>query len=318
MSVGMMCGLCGSSSYAIVRDSVRHDIKRKVLRCGQCNFVYLEPLEQVGPDYYSGQDYRQRHGPTINQTANCQEIFNTYYPFQKDIIGEIETILRPDMKVLDVGCSTGHFLAALKGKVGERVGMEFNRDEVDFIRHNLDFKVYSEPIEQLVMPEGPFDLITALQVLEHVDHPLTFIKNLMKHLKPGGHLYLELPNINDPLLEYYQVPGYDDFYFREPHLSYFSVRTLRRLLDQAGLAGPIKTVQRYNFLNHLHWKFTNQPQGNFVIGNSDPVLVATTGGDAAVKQDLNDFIKRTDEEYKKIIIKHGLGESLTFLGKKVS
>jgi hypothetical protein len=114
------------------------------------------------------------------------------------------------------------------------------------------------------------------------------------------------------------VPGYEDFYFREPHLSYFSAQTLRQLLDQVGLAGPIKTVQRYNFLNHLYWKFTNQPQGNFVIGNSAPVLVTTTGGDAAVKQDLNDFIRRTDEEYKKIIIKHGLGESLTFLGKKAS
>lgn len=302
----------------MIRKKVRYDIAREVLECIHCGFIFLRPRSGNVSRFYSGRKYRCSYGPVINKSSSPKEIFDTYYPFQKDIIQEIEPLLRKDMKVLDVGCSTGHFLASLKGMVGLRVGVELSRDEADFANKNLGFKVYTKPIEELELQEGPFDLITALQVLEHVDDPLAFLRNLKKHLKPNGFLYLELPNINDPLLWYYESTGYADFYFREPHLSYFSARTLKRLLERAGFRGRIKTVQRYNFLNHLHWRFANAPQGSFGVGNSAPLLTTAKNRHvvARTKDALNDFIKRVDRQYKKLIVAHGLGESLTFLGKK--
>ena len=248
-----------------------------------------------------------------------KEIFDTYFPFQGEIVKEIQHLLNLNVKVLDVGCSTGHFLAALRDKVGMRVGIELTKDAVGFIKKNLDFKVYSEPIDKVNIKEGPFDLVTSLQVLEHVDDPLLFLKSIKRNLKPRGYLYLELPNIDDVLLTCFRVKGYEDFYYREPHLSYFSADTLERLLRKAGFVGKIKTVQRYNFFNHLHWIQTNGPQSNFAIGNRIPWLIANNSGVLSdTKKDFNDFIEQADREYKRIVEKYGLGESLCFLGQKKS
>lgn len=309
------CMLCQSKEYEVVRNSLRYGIKRRVLKCRECGLLYQES-PSLDKKFYSRKDYRKTYGPDLKRSFTSREMFDTCLPFQQEIINEISGILKPNMKVLEVGCSAGYFLTSLKKLVGERIGLELSRDAVNFIRKNLDFKVYSEPIEKAKIKEGPFDLIVSTQVIEHTDDPLAFLKNIAKNLKPGGYLYLELPNISNALLATYQIPGYKDFYYVEPHLWYFSSETLKLLLNKAGFKGSIKTVQRYTFLNHLHWFFCNKPQDNFVIGNSAPVLIKGDNVDKEVKKDLNDFIKKVDKEYKQILIKHGIGESLSFLGKK--
>ncbi|TSC56132.1 MAG: type 12 methyltransferase [Parcubacteria group bacterium Greene0416_79] len=304
------------NGFAVIRKKVRYDIKREVFACERCGFVFLRPLKKSAKDFYEKKFYRKSYGPVYSKSSTPREIFEMYYPFQKDIVQKIEPILRKDMKVLDVGCSTGHFLAALKGKVAARVGIELSKKEASFANRHRGFKVYDKPMEELALPEGPFDLITALQVLEHVEHPLQFLLKLKKNLKPEGYLYLELPNLNDPLLSYYKVAGYADFYYREPHLSYFTKKTLSMLLKKAGLRGKIGNVQRYNILNHLHWLATGKPQGDFTMGNRTPVLMGAGVKDMRVRKDFNDFIARADREYKKLIERNWLGESLTFLGRK--
>jgi 2-polyprenyl-3-methyl-5-hydroxy-6-metoxy-1,4-benzoquinol methylase len=257
------------------------------------------------------------YGPNLTKTASAKERFDTYFPYQGEIIKKIDHLLKPDMSVLDVGCSAGFFLSALKGRVKKRVGVELNPTDVLFIKKNLDFKVYDKPLGELEINEGPFDLITSFQVLEHVDNPIEFLKTISKNLKTNGWLYLELPNINDVLLSVFQEPAYENFYYREPHVSYFSAKTLKRALSQAGFKGIIKTSQRYNLLNHLNWHLNHQPQANFTLGNSSPILIKNKNVKPSIARQFNNFITKADRDYKKIVEKNGLGESLCFLGKKI-
>jgi len=218
------------------------------------------------------------------------------------------------MSVLDVGCSTGHFLDALKGLVKTRVGLELSKDEVAYIRNNLNFPVYNVPIAEANIKEGPFDLITCFQTLEHIDDPLSFLKELHKHLKPGGYLYLELPNLNDALLDVYDSKEYADFYFREPHVSYFTRSTLSRMLKKAGFQGKIGTAQSYNLVNHLHWMSAKKPQGDFKEGNGIPLIATGAHAKTPAGRAFNAFIAKADREYKKLVERYSLGESLTFIG----
>src|SRR3989344_309441 len=312
--MSVRCILCGSARKGVVRPRVRYGIKRKVFKCASCGMVYLEPKKQGMHQFYTGKMYRAKYGPVLGKASVAKAVFDMYRPYQGPIVDELKAVLRKDMSVLDVGCSAGQFLHALKGRVRTRVGLELSADEVAFIRKNLDFPVYDEPIESTVIKECPFDLITCLQTLEHVEDPIDFLEALRKNLKPNGYLYLELPNINDVLLTQYKSAGYADFYYREPHLSYFSKKTLADALHKAGFTGKIATIQRYNVLNHSHWIQTGQPQPDFTAGNSVPVLVSKQKD--AVGKELNKFIKYVDARYKKLLQKHGLGESLTFLGKK--
>lgn len=195
------------------------------------------------------------------------------------------------------------------------MGLELSREEASFIRRNLDFPVYSVPIERATIREGPFDVVTALQVLEHVEDPVSFLEHIRRHLKKSGTLYLELPNLDDVLLTEYRIQEYGDFYFREPHLSYFTRDSLRRTLKKAGFEGEIKTVQRYTLINHIHWITARAPQKSFALGMTAQQIgkPRTSAG-----KRLDSFIQETDRDYRDLVGDLGLGESLVFAGKKSS
>lgn len=296
----------------MIRNSLRYDVKRDVLRCDTCDFEFLRRNTENEKEYYQSETYRKKHGPDLTKQSSCKEAFDMYFPFQQPIIDRLKPILRKEIRILDIGCSTGHFLASLKGLVDTRVGLELSHDEVDFIRGNLDFPVYDQPIETVSMKEGPFDLITVLQVLEHIDNPHSFLEGIKRHLKPDGYVYIEVPNLHDALLSAYDIPSYADFYYRAPHVSYFSSQSLSVLMQNCGYAGTIDNVQRFNILNHMHWKLTGKPMPNFVLGNCTPKLSERA---TAAMQNLNAFIGTMDTEYKALLEKHGIGESITFLGK---
>lgn len=307
------CIICGSKKNSVVRDTLRYGIKRNVLRCARCSLVYLQPIRN--PQYYSGKEYRRKHGPRLGTASSMQEIFNAYFPFQGPMVKAITQLITSKTAVLDVGCSTGHFLAALKGKVKKRVGLELGRDAAAFIRKRLDFKVYTESIERARINEGPFDLITSFQVLEHIEDPLSFLRGIARNLKHDGSLYLELPNLSDALLSVFDVRGYEDFYYREPHAFYYTKDTLARLLRLSGFAGRIRTVQRYSFYNNMHWVMTGRPQDTFSMGNTLPEAKGK-GISISARRELNSFLRNTNERYKRLLGMRGWGDTLTFLGRK--
>ena len=309
------CVLCGSTQSVVLRKKLRYDVKRDVRKCVKCSLVFLAPQSGAGA-YYAGKEYRKRHGPTLSKASSMREIFNAYFPHQEPMVRAVLRHLKPSMKILDVGCSTGHFLSALKGKAKIRVGLELGKDEATFIKKNLDFKVYTDPIESANIDEGPFDLVTALQVLEHVPDPVSFLKGVARNLKDDGLLYLELPNIDDVLLSAFDIKGYADFYYREPHVCYYSKETLKALLSKAGFEGEFGTVQRYNFYNHVHWVLTGKPQAKFAEGNTVLQTAKDGGAPSRARKELDAFLKDADERYRALVEKNGLGESLTFWGKK--
>lgn len=313
----MKCYLCSQNDLKIIRTKLRHDISRNVLKCQACGIVYLEPKGSDLKEYYQ-QDYRKLYAPVIGKESSSAEIFNIYFPYQKARINEIKHILNPMMKALDVGCSAGHFLYALKEHVQECVGIEFNKKDAEFVNQKLGIKTYTEPIQNTDIPLEYFDLITAYQVLEHIDDPVGFLTTVYKYLKPDGVLCVEVPNIQDTLISVYNNEPYADFWFREPHIFYFSPKTLSTILEHSGFSGTIKTVQTYNFLNHLNWILTGKPQNDADTGISQPRLVNDVNTvNPAIKKEFNIWIQKVDEEYKRLLNKHDLGESILFIGKKM-
>ena len=110
--------------------------------------------------------------------------------------------------------------------------------------------------------------------------------------------------------------AYADFWYREPHVYYFSDKTLSAVTTKAGLKGSIQTVQEYNFINQLNWILTGQPQKSADIGMSNPVLPMIDTTDPSLKKDLVEWLKTSNEGYINILNKHGVGENILFIGQK--
>jgi 2-polyprenyl-6-hydroxyphenyl methylase/3-demethylubiquinone-9 3-methyltransferase len=97
---------------------------------------------------------------------------------------------------LDVGCGAG-LLAEPLARLGASVsGLDASPEVIAVARQHaatmglaIDYRVGD--VQAL---EGQFDLVTAMEVIEHVADPETFLKALARRLAPGGLLVMSTPN----------------------------------------------------------------------------------------------------------------------------
>ena len=109
--------------------------------------------------------------------------------FVEEICREV-TDRRP--KILDVGCGTGANLLMLS-KFGEAEGVDISEDALAFCRERGLDKVKLGAGEELPYDDRTFDLVTALDVVEHMDDDLAGLKEMRRVLRPGGRVLLFVP-----------------------------------------------------------------------------------------------------------------------------
>ncbi|MBU3957022.1 class I SAM-dependent methyltransferase [Patescibacteria group bacterium] len=109
----------------------------------------------------------------------------------------IESLLpKVGTKVLDVGCHAGTFTEEIARVLPEAeiFGVDIDRAVIAYakkIRPNFHFQVASA--EKLPFPEKSFDLITCLEVLEHVGDPKKVLAEIKRCLKDDGLLTILVP-----------------------------------------------------------------------------------------------------------------------------
>jgi SAM-dependent methyltransferase len=99
---------------------------------------------------------------------------------------------RPDARILDVGCGTGSNLSAF-ARLGHAVGIDMSTDALQFCRQRGVERVALSEIESLPFPDATFDVITAMDILEHTDDDLAALRELRRVLRPGGLLLSTVP-----------------------------------------------------------------------------------------------------------------------------
>jgi 2-polyprenyl-6-hydroxyphenyl methylase/3-demethylubiquinone-9 3-methyltransferase len=97
---------------------------------------------------------------------------------------------------LDVGCGAGLLAEPLARLGAEVVGLDASPDLIEAARRHsaaqglgIDYRA-----GDIAALDGKFDLITCMEVLEHVADPAAFVAALTKRLEPGGLLILSTPN----------------------------------------------------------------------------------------------------------------------------
>lgn len=134
---------------------------------------------------------------------------------------------------LDVGCSSGDFVAAaVRAGVGAE-GLDISEEAVArAVERGL--VAHASRVEDFV-PDAPYDTITAFDVIEHLLDPAAFIERLRTWLVPGGSLVLTTPD-NASIYPRLLMRKHWFYYWPDEHLFYFDPRTISRLLYDHGFA----------------------------------------------------------------------------------
>lgn len=112
-------------------------------------------------------------------------------------------------RVLDVGCGAGLLCEPLARLGGQVTGLDAAAENIAVARDHaalsgLEIDYKHQPVEEL--GEDGFDLVTSLEVIEHVADPASFAASLASKLAPGGLMIVSTPN-RTPLSKLLLVDG---------------------------------------------------------------------------------------------------------------
>lgn len=142
--------------------------------------------------------------------------------------------------ILDVGCGKGALGSLLKSQMPERkvFGIENVESVANGAARTLDGILVGD-LETMTVtfPAEFFDCMLFGDVLEHLVDPVSVLRKVKLHLKNNGTIVCSIPNIRHYTSFLKMLDGweYDDYgLFDRTHLRFFSLKTMRLMLRDAG------------------------------------------------------------------------------------
>lgn len=98
-------------------------------------------------------------------------------------------------RLLDVGCATGFFMEAAADEGLDVCGVEFSTVAISLARPDIRERIICGDVNALLsrQPER-FDVVTAFDIIEHVQNPAKFLEEIREILRPGGVLAISSPD----------------------------------------------------------------------------------------------------------------------------
>ncbi|HDM77305.1 MAG TPA: class I SAM-dependent methyltransferase [Deltaproteobacteria bacterium] len=187
------CPLCYSKNTA---DKIYSFDPFHVLYCDTCDMSYLSPIlgqKEItaiysSDTYYSGGDFIGYSDYGLYEKAHSI----TY----RSLLKKIQKMGITGGSLLEVGCGTGFFLKEAIKYFSYRAGLEMGRNSAK-IASNWADEISIGPLEHY-RGKRKFNLIVALQVIEHIPEPLKFLEMCMALLTKNGKLLISTPDMGSP------------------------------------------------------------------------------------------------------------------------
>lgn len=226
----VICNLCGSAQqhpYCPANG-------RGLVQCAGCGLVFVgaQPDEKELYALYGETYFHNDQSGEVGYTnyaadeANIRQTAHRRLKFVERFTG------KPG-RMLDVGCALGFIMDVARQRGWQVEGLDVSTFAVDYVRQRFGHTVYNGTLTEVALPAGAYDLVTMYDVIEHVPDPLANMRAIAALLKPGGIYELATPDVAS-LPARLTGKRWIGYKMSEEHVYYFSVDTLRRMLDAAG------------------------------------------------------------------------------------
>lgn len=249
------CNACSAVNYEVMRPYPGWE-GIDLVTCRECRLMQAQPVpsdEFLWNFYQSnfGHDPVMGHQMTSKSERGFRRRGELQLDFVKKLLGNEFEARGPEQRsILDVGCHAASFLSLFKDRGWSVTGLDPNP------RSEYGEKWYGIPVIQKLFEKNlfaadTFDAILHSHALEHVPDPRGYIEEFFRLLKPGGWVFIEVPNESVEKVMTGKI---------RPHLYFFTPKTLERMSREAGfevLATRVLSLSRYrrNFISKegLEW-----------------------------------------------------------------
>lgn len=211
----------------------------------QFGFLQVSPTPSAEDitRFYAEEFYSAKYKAFNNSALEVQEADRDFHDaHRQDIVDAIERLAgRPlaGQSVLDVGCGWGQAMQYFASKGAECFGFDPAPEAVDYVR-SRGLECVRAGMERMdVFGDRRFDVVTLMNVLEHLADPIAVMQEIRaKVLAPTGLLVIEVPNdFNAFQVAGQKLHGLRPWWVAPPaHLNYFSASTLSSALRGTGYA----------------------------------------------------------------------------------
>ena len=217
------CPVCGETGFS----SCWTVEKSRWVRCRTCSLLLQnpQPLSRDIIERYDEEYFRY-------EQENEEAFLNLMKLGLRDIgFDKLDIHNREERSFLDIGCATGRLSAAMRDSGWDARGVEVCRPAAEFGIRELKVPIHIGTIEDAAFDDNSFDVVHNSHVIEHINQPDVFVKEIHRILKPGGYFICTTPN----------ALGFQALFFKErwrsviaDHLFLFSTRTLPLLAEKSG------------------------------------------------------------------------------------
>lgn len=226
------CRVCQSETGPIGAIEGRY-VKRQFSfrRCRACNFVFVvNPIIDFAQIYDEAYYHGQGADPLVRYMDELLNPTRSVRRFEwAGVLKALHHLAAPleNKRWLDIGCGNGGLV-----KYAVERGLMCQGAEDGWIadKARTEFGIPIMPLSELANLTESYDIVTAVEVLEHIEEPLDFLRTVQTLLKPGGLFWYTTGNsapFQDAFLSWrYVLP--------EVHLSYFNPKSMEIALDKCG------------------------------------------------------------------------------------
>lgn len=209
--------------------------------CVECGLRYASPQpsdeelsEIYNEEYYSG------FGFTSESPASYREMKQIGFT---RLLALAETFVSPG-SLVDIGSALGDMLLAASRRGWKAAGIERNSYAVARANELIPNATFHGSLEDFNYPAATADLVTCVDVIEHLRQPTCAFRRVIELLRPGGCLLLTTVDVDGWQS---RVCGHRWVHYHRDHLWYFNRQSLQGLAHQAGFEVIICRTARKTF-----------------------------------------------------------------------
>lgn len=215
------CPLCSSNDFSLIKEMKYPEGILRVSRCNNCSISFSST--RFTDEYLHLKYYSKNYEEEIVGSVDYEKISKRFF---WGIVDKIMK-LKKDGRWLDIGCGKGYLLDVVSKNEFKCYGIDIKNEFID----NKEITFFNKSIFECDFGGVKFDVISMINVLDHIGFPAKYLRKAYDLLNPSGILYIHVPNEH-----YFGEKMFGSVYSPNVHLVNYSEKNIESVLKRFGFS----------------------------------------------------------------------------------